>query len=160
MKTVAFGDPLTGVKSKHAYVELEQQLDAAILNGEAAPFAIVVCDVNGLKFINDTKGHKAGDRYLCDAAKVICNIFKHSPVFRIGGDEFVAVLRDHDYEHRDELFTGLRMSSEGVQLGEGVIIACGMAGFDPAGDIAVASAFERADTMMYENKKMLKGARL
>ena len=159
VRTVAFNDPLTGVKSKHAYVDYEQQLNMRIQRGEIEQFAIVVCDVNGLKYINDTFGHAAGDQYLCDAAKVICDIFKHSPVYRIGGDEFVAILSDHDYCCREELQTCLQKSSEGVRLGEGVIIASGISVFNPEGDHSVAAVFERADSLMYENKHRLKELR-
>jgi len=60
--------------------------------GEAPEFGVIGCDVNGLKKINDTLGHKAGDEYICAACKMLCEYFKHSPVFRIGGDEFVVIL--------------------------------------------------------------------
>ena len=153
-------DPLTGVKSKHAYSEEEAALNGEIENKAAPPFSVVVCDVNGLKIINDTQGHKAGDIYIKDACKVICDVFKHSPVFRIGGDEFVVILKDEDHVARRELYEKMVEQSRGVEVGEGVIIACGMSDFDPKTDRAVSDAFERADTLMYENKKSLKGARL
>ena len=60
-------DPLTGVKSKHAYLVKEQELDKAIGNGTVRKLAVVVCDVNGLKKVNDTYGHKAGDEYIREA---------------------------------------------------------------------------------------------
>ena len=85
-------DPLTGVKSKHAYVEAEAQYNAAIAQGAQKPFAIAFCDVNGLKTVNDTLGHAAGDELIRSAAMEICNVFDHSPVYRYGGDEFVAIL--------------------------------------------------------------------
>ena len=75
----------------------------SIAGGAAGPFAIVVCDLNGLKFVNDTLGHKAGDERLKQASKVICDVFSHSPVFRNGGDEFVAYLSGRDYDDRQKL---------------------------------------------------------
>lgn len=159
VKTVAFTDPLTGVKSKHAYIDHEQQINDSIGAGGTEPFALAVCDVNGLKYINDTQGHKAGDQYIRDAAKMICDTFKHSPVYRIGGDEFVAVLRGHDYEHREELQQTLYDRSKRAKLGEDVIVASGVSAYEPSGDNCVAAVFERADCLMYENKKILKGNR-
>ena len=93
-------DPLTGVKSKHAYTEMEKEVNESIARGDEDLFAIAVCDLNGLKNVNDTLGHIAGDKYLRDGCTVICQVFKHSPVYRIGGDEFAAVLRGADYEDR------------------------------------------------------------
>ena len=68
---------------------------------------MVVCDVNGLKKINDTLGHKAGDEYIRKAFEMICDIFQHSPVYRTGGDEFVVILTGRDYIIRKELVLAL-----------------------------------------------------
>ena len=64
VRNLAYTDALTGVKSKLAYCETEEELNEMISQGQTAPFAVAVCDVNGLKFINDTQGHKAGDAYI------------------------------------------------------------------------------------------------
>ena len=92
-------DALTGVKNKHAYVEKTGAIDQQIAEGTQPPFALVVFDVNDLKKINDTAGHQAGDQCLRNACSIICDIFKHSPVFRIGGDEFSAILSGQDFEN-------------------------------------------------------------
>jgi len=150
-------DALTGVKSKHAFAEAEELWDEKLRAHEAGEFAVVVCDVNGLKEINDTQGHKAGDQYLKDAAAVVCNLFKHSPVYRIGGDEFVVILSGSDYDARANILTTLREGSLNGTLREGVVIASGLADVTPA-DAAFSSVFERADAAMYDNKKQLKDA--
>ncbi len=153
---IANRDALTGVKSRHAFTEAEESWDARIRAGEELSFAVAFCDVDGLKEINDTKGHKAGDQYLKDAAAVICNLFKHSPVYRIGGDEFVAVLGGSDYAERETLVGRLRQGSrEGTHPG-GVIISCGLADYEPGRDSAFTPVFERADAAMYVNKAELK----
>jgi len=153
-------DALTGVKSKHAYVEMEGRLDEDIAGGTAGAFAVVVCDVNGLKAVNDSLGHAAGDALIRSASSEICNIFDHSPVFRYGGDEFVAILRDRDYENRAALMEKLEAESRSHRLsGSGAVIACGLAEFVPGQDTAVSAVFGRADAAMYENKKRLKGSR-
>ena len=159
-KTVAFSDSLTGVKNKHAYVEIEQNLNTAIENGDAEMFAMIVFDVNNLKYVNDTYGHKEGDRYICMASKLICDTFAHSPVFRIGGDEFVALLQNRDYESREELFDKIAENNRRVAHDRDVVIAAGMSAFRPHEDALVADVFNRADTRMYENKQQLKNGRI
>ena len=67
-------DPLTGVKNKHAFFIWTERIDKQIENEDRAPFAIAVCDINDLKRINDNYGHKAGDDYIIEACKIICDI--------------------------------------------------------------------------------------
>ena len=88
-------------------------------------FAIVVLDVNDLKVINDTEGHEAEDKCICDACEIICRTFKRSPVYRIGGDEFVVISQNEDYERSDDL-TGIiaKYNEEALKTG-GLTIACG-----------------------------------
>ena len=150
-------DALTGVKSKHAYEEEELQINQRIENQSQEPFAIAVCDLNGLKQINDTLGHQAGDQFIKDACMEICHVFEHSPVFRIGGDEFVAILRHSDYEQREELMQQLAELNRKNKADNKVIIAGGLAVFRKGEDHFLSDVFERADSAMYENKSMLKG---
>ncbi|MDO4803973.1 MAG: amino acid permease [Lachnospiraceae bacterium] len=155
-RTVAFTDPLTGVKSKAAFSMKRKDYDAQISDGSVKDFAVVVCDVNGLKKINDTLGHKAGDEYICQACKMICDIFQHSPVYRIGGDEFVAVLSGRDYVIRKELVLALHdRSVEHISKG-GVVVSGGLSDYIPGEDSTFHSVFERADSLMYEEKQLLK----
>ena len=152
----AFKDPLTGAKSKHAYLLSEHEYDLKIADGRARDFSVVVCDVNGLKVINDTLGHKAGDEYIRSACEMICDIYQHSPVYRIGGDEFVIVLEGRDYIIRKDLLIALHdRSVEHIGSG-GVVVSAGMSDFRPGEDSCFHSAFERADELMYEEKKLLK----
>lgn len=60
-RLLAYKDALTGVKSKLAYAEFESKKNSDIENGRNLEFAVGVFDVNGLKEINDTLGHKRGD---------------------------------------------------------------------------------------------------
>ncbi len=156
IRAIANRDSLTGVKSKHAFSEEEAHIDREIRQGSAAPFAVVVCDVNGLKKINDTQGHKAGDDYLRRACKMICAIFSHSPVYRVGGDEFTVLLRGRDYENRNELLRELHDLSA-IHIGTNeAIVSGGMAEYDPEQDHCTQVIFERADAEMYTEKMLLK----
>ncbi len=148
-------DALTGVKSKHAYADKEAQLDERIASGEAEPFAVAVCDLNGLKQANDTYGHKAGDELIRGACRIICHLFAHSPVFRTGGDEFVVLLTGDDYEKRGEIMAELhRLSVEHITAG-GPIISAGLSEYTPS-DQNTAAVFDRADAGMYAEKRRLK----
>ncbi len=147
-------DALTGVKNKHAYIDAEASLNAMIEEGEPPEFALVVFDVNGLKIINDTQGHRAGDELIRGACMIICKQFKHSPVFRIGGDEFAVIVQGQDYESIDDLVFGVEEINLKNKAEHGIIVACGMAKY--SGERNVAELFEKADSAMYENKKMLK----
>lgn len=151
-------DDLTGIRNKTAYHELEEQVQEIIDEGaENLDFAIVVCDINGLKHVNDTQGHKAGDEYIRSACKIICNIFTHSPVFRIGGDEFVVFIEKDSYNDRHSLLERLHSQvMENLKKKSGPVIAAGMAYFERSSDRKVSDVFDRADTKMYENKSRLK----
>ena len=148
-------DELTGVKNKHAYVDVEVRINDMIESDSAPEFAIVVCDLNGLKIVNDTYGHQAGDQFIKKGCEIICRTFKHSPVYRVGGDEFVAVVQGEDYEHIETLMQEIADINRKNKEKNDVVIAAGFGRYN--NDRSVASVFERADSRMYENKKLLKG---
>lgn len=152
-------DDLTGIKNKNAYGEFEKKLNQQIQSGEDVEFAIAICDVNGLKTVNDTQGHIAGDKYIRMASKLVCETFKHSPVFRVGGDEFVAILRGSDFDRREKLQNSLLEIVKQNVKEDKVVVACGISVFDKKHDKSVSEVFERADAMMYRNKMSLKGGR-
>lgn len=157
VQSVAYTDSLTGVKSKHAYVDWEQRMDERIGEREAGlEFAIVVLDVNGLKYINDTQGHKAGDAHVKAACMLICNEFKRSPVFRVGGDEFVVAMEGADYLNRAKLIEEFRAKVEANLATNGVVVSEGIAEYAAGSDKRVQLVFERADVLMYERKEQLK----
>jgi FOG: GGDEF domain len=119
-KIVASVDALTGVKNRHAYLMAEERLNNQIEENRAPEFAVVVLDVKDLKRVNDTSGHEAGDQYLRNACKVICDTFRHSPVFRIGGDEFAVIMQGSDYDCRTELLEQMRKHNEQALLSGGL----------------------------------------
>jgi diguanylate cyclase (GGDEF)-like protein len=155
-RRMVYTDPLTGVKSKHAYVEEEFRLDQRIAAGELRDFAVVVFDLNDLKGVNDTLGHEEGDRYICEASRLICKRFKHSPVYRIGGDEFTAFLQGEDFRDRETLVAEFdREILENLRKGM-VVVSTGLYTYDPERDHSFRSIFETADKRMYDHKRQLK----
>ena len=161
LQTIAYQDALTRVKSKAAYKERTEEL-AREINGGSARFAIVMVDLNFLKKINDSYGHANGDKYLIGTSKIVCEVYKHSPVYRVGGDEFVVVLTGEDYETRDELLEELRAKLRETagdvskEPWERYSAACGMAEYRGDPDETVGAVFTRADETMYKNKVIMK----
>lgn len=155
-------DPLTNVSNRMAYEDKEKYLQSQINSSAETAFAIAMFDVNNLKLINDTYGHDAGDGYLIRACHLICKIFKHSPVYRVGGDEFIAVLTGSDYEDQDRLREDLNhhMSPYSKELplpSDYVSIACGISSYIPDKDLSVQDVVKRADEEMYQIKTAMKG---
>jgi diguanylate cyclase (GGDEF)-like protein len=154
IETEALTDELTGVKRKHAYMDLEKKINAEIIGGDQPAFAVGVFDINGLKEINDTLGHQAGDRYILEGCRIVCKTFQHSPVYRMGGDEFAVIAQGSDYEKMEQLMSTLaKKNVKNLKMG-GVVVAAGMVKYTD--ETCVAEVFAKADAMMYQNKKMLK----
>ncbi len=162
LNTKAYSDALTHVKNKAAYDISAARLDQTIrggIEGDIKPaFGLVMFDCNELKEINDQFGHERGDIYLQTACRMICRVFAHSPVFRIGGDEFVVILTGQDYENRDALLKEFEQSAEAANRmtenpWEKISLAKGMAVFDPDSDTDMEQILDRADKQMYEEKR-------
>lgn len=162
LNDLAYADALTSLHNKGAFDicvrDIQTQLDAP--DGGPA-FAVCIFDCNDLKKVNDQNGHDKGDIYLKETAEIICEVYEHSPVFRIGGDEFAALLMDRDYQNRDELLRQfdercLEKRRQNSAAWEKVNVARGMAVYDPDEDESVSDVVRRADKIMYENKFMSK----
>ena len=158
LNDLAYADALTSLHNKGAFDICVQNIELR-LEGEEGRFEFAVCifDCNDLKKVNDRDGHDKGDIYLKETAAIICETFDHSPVFRIGGDEFAAVLLGNDYKNREELVKRfdeacMKKREASTLHWEQVDVARGMAVYDPEEDITVSDVVRRADKLMYENK--------
>lgn len=158
----AFRDALTGVGSKAAYLKKVNEINQEINSGNAE-FAVLMVDMNNLKQINDDHGHKAGDLYIKGCCHMICEMFKNSPVFRIGGDEFVAVLQGKDYDKRNKKVAELRemfadsFADTSVDPWLRYSAAVGVSDYTDS-DSTFEVVFKRADSVMYDDKKAFKQA--
>lgn len=152
-------DELTGVKNRTAFSEAIEIVNKDIEDGIVDHYGVVMCDINDLKKINDTRGHAFGNEAIQTASRLICEVYKHSPVFRIGGDEFVVMLKGSDYDNRDALLKTLMGKAENNRRTRtGPILAAGMSVYEP-GD-KFSEVLDRADRLMYENKNKLKTAHI
>ena len=156
-KLKAYTDALTGVKSMFAYIEMQKSVDERIDNGTLERFGIVVFDLNDLKVVNDTTGHESGDEFIINASKLICVTFKRSPVYRVGGDEFVAIIEGDDFDNRDKLLKQFNDAVENnLAKGNNVVVASGVGVFDKKKDKSFQPIFAKADKAMYERKQKIK----
>ncbi len=150
-------DSLTGVKNKHAYVQWEEKINEGIKERTQEPFAVVVCDINNLKAVNDLYGHKEGDVCIRNACSKICRVFSHSPVFRTGGDEFVVILLGEDYSQREKLMEQINeLPADRSKIRIGETVAAGMVEYNKELHFSLLSVFEEADKAMYVRKQALK----
>ena len=157
---LAHRDSLTGLRNTTSYKGWVTEFDTKIKEGGTS-FGIVVLDINNLKEINDTYGHILGNELIVTASKIICDTFKRSPVFRIGGDEFCVILQNKDLLEKDELFARFDSKCATAYVDKDdvkfpVSIAKGFSESDPHKDTQFSDVFNRADSEMYKNKRIMK----
>ena len=158
LNELAIKDSLTGIRNKTGYDKEVQKLEWEMADG-LKEFGVAMIDLNFLKRINDTYGHDKGNIAIVTLCRIVCKIFEHSPVFRIGGDEFVVILRDQDLKNIDNLIEEFNRQLKEIQENpdleywEKTSAAIGYAIFDPNLDSAYDNVFKRADAEMYKAKK-------
>lgn len=158
---LAYRDSLTGLRNTNSYKTWVTDFDKEMQNGNV-DFGVMVLDINYLKETNDKYGHDTGNKLIVAAAQIISGVFKRSPVFRIGGDEFLVILRNRDLEDINDLSVKLEeeCKNESVILDGKTIpvsIAKGFVRFEPSRDSGFIDVFNRADDAMYDNKRQIKG---
>ena len=166
LDSMAHTDALTSVKNKGAYDTFIRELQDTVNDQSKKPeFAIAIFDCDDLKLINDRFGHDKGDLYLKNSSAIIRKVFKLSPVFRIGGDEFAVVMQGEDYNNREELAKLFMQKCEDTCIDTSsewwnqVRVSMGLAVYDPNEDRYADDVARRADKLMYENKHARKAGR-
>lgn len=159
---LAYRDSLTGLRNTTSYKVWATDFNKEIQNKNVT-FGVLVLDVNYLKESNDKYGHDVGNKLIIAVARLISGIFKRSPVFRIGGDEFLVILQNRDLEDYETLCQkfDLECANESVETEKENIpisVARGFAKYDPATDLQFVDVFNRADDAMYKHKKKMKSS--
>lgn len=163
---LAYRDGLTGIGNRTAFqehlVELEEQ------KTQIPGIAIIMFDVNDLKYVNDHMGHQKGDEMLVCSAGLIQGITESADArcYRIGGDEFAMVLSGENVKERcEDSITRFASAVEECNAEGGksfrISIASGYAIYDKANvDTKLMDIYQEADACMYENKKQIKASQL
>jgi diguanylate cyclase (GGDEF)-like protein len=154
----AMTDALTGVLNRHGLMpRLEQELARAARTGR--PVAVVLCDLDHFKRVNDTYGHNVGDLVLRDFAQRACGVLRRQDIFgRWGGEEFLLVLPDTSLEQAVQAADRLRMAQEFAGGTNGlpkVTLSAGVA-CAPHGDWGMCSSaqlLDSADHLLYAAKE-------
>ncbi|HEY3276798.1 MAG TPA: PAS domain S-box protein [Syntrophorhabdaceae bacterium] len=157
LRTLSIEDELTGLHNRRGFMTLSaQQLKAAQRRKEH--MALIFMDLDGLKSINDTRGHQEGDRMLIAAAQVLQNAFRGSDIIgRMGGDEF-AVLTPYDTGADAEGLMDRARAAVEEYNGSGALpyrlsMSLGAALYDPEKPRSLDELIEAADAAMYRDKK-------
>lgn len=154
----AIKDNLTEVRNKVGYEKEIQNVSWEMGEGLKEIGAAII-DINSLQKINETYGHDKGNKAIIMLSKIVCLVFEHSPVFRIGGDEFAVILKGHDLERIEELIAKLKRKLNEIHKNptsepwEKISAAIGYAIFDPELDISFESILLRATNEMCKNKQ-------
>ena len=157
--TAANRDDLTHVGNLNAYNAYAEKLQLQMTE-EKAEFAILAADVDDQKKLNDTCGRERGDLYLKNCCALICDVFRHSPVFRVGGDEFAVILIGEDFQNRRDLVRTVRerfrhsRANEDAAPWDRLSVSVGIADYQEGVDSSVEDVFRRADHAMYEARNL------
>lgn len=146
-------DTLTGLKNKNSFTVDMHNIES----GNQSRYAIVTVDLNGLKNINDSRGHQMGDIYIQNGADAIRKAMEGTDFigYRVGGDEFSVVLKDCDIDMVKNFADRIARMADSINRG-GIktSMSIGYAKFNAEKDRNFSMTMERADAMMYENKRL------
>ena len=157
MEQLALTDELTGLRNRRGFLVLADQA-LRMARRTKAKCVLVFIDLDGLKRVNDSRGHAAGDALIADSANVLAHVFRESDVVgRVGGDEFavIALLDDHD----GAVAVGNRLQSEIDKFNAQAVpsmrvsMSIGIEELPCSSDTPLDVLLSRADRAMYEKKK-------
>ena len=156
-----YKDMLTGIRNRNAFDDEIKKLALEVQN-EKAEFGLAAINMNGTKAINETYGYDNGNHAIRKLCFIVCHVFEHSPVFKVGGDEFMVVLKGDDLRKSKELVAELRARLDklskdaALQPWEKVSAAIGVAFYEKDRDLSVEDLAERAVREMQDEKAGMK----
>ncbi len=142
MKSMSYTDSMTGIGNRHAVRPFVKKMDAQKSIG------VVYCDVCGLKNVNDTLGHARGDQLLMKCCDSMKEVYDEQGIFRIGGDEFLVIVKDFTEEEFENRFLKLRKLTQEREI----TLSMGKVWSENI-ESDIESLISRADEDMYEDKR-------
>lgn len=158
LRTMSLRDELTGLLNRRGFQEhARQQLRLALRTKR--PAVVFFIDLNGMKVINDTFGHDAGDAALSETAQVLTSAFRESDIVaRLGGDEFAIFAADCDARGAAAMHARIDKNVEASNQAARTYafrlsVSVGTASFEPSAPRELEALLEAADQAMYEQKR-------
>jgi diguanylate cyclase (GGDEF)-like protein len=156
LRTMAITDDLTGLLNRRGFFTHAEQY-IRLATREKSRFFMITADLDGLKAINDTMGHKEGDVALIDTANILREVFRDSDIIsRIGGDEFVVIPVKTTKDGMDiitrRLADALEKHHEKEDRGYTLSFSMGIACYDPESPSSIDELLAQADVLMYRQK--------
>lgn len=162
VKGKVYVDALTGLGNKYAYEQKLKEYQEKTDKGENSNMAVVIADVNNLKYVNDTFGHERGDLYIKGCCKVLADVFGEENICRIGGDEFVIFIENENFTSRyinldkaEEKFTAC-YENKSIADYERYSASLGIANYMVGSNDNLIEVIKEADKKMYEKKQAFK----
>jgi diguanylate cyclase (GGDEF)-like protein len=155
LRSLALTDDLTGFYNRRAFLALAtQQLRVAIRKGQG--LSLFFADVDYLKEINDTCGHREGDLAIVRTADALEQTFRSSDILaRLGGDEFAVFALETSSQYEDVILRRLEKNMKALNSGESryeLSLSVGTARFDPKNPVSLGQLLTQADQSMYRQK--------
>ena len=163
VRALSLVDELTGLSNRRGFFALAGQQLKIAARSKAGLF-LIFADIDELKAANDTFGHAAGDQLIRDTARIFRETFRESDIIaRIGGDEFVALIIAADGTDMERILRRLRKKIAGRRArgrrGR-LALSIGLAEYNPESACSLEELINRADEMMYEEKRRKRQQRL
>lgn len=157
IQDLAYTDVLTGLSNRNAFVKDMEELNRKLT--QTSNIMVAMFDLNNLKEVNDTLGHKAGDVLLVKAGFCIANsVLPYGQCYRIGGDEFAVIIVNKETSIIQKCKQELKKQISDYNQTSLVplVIPSGYAAYDPVQDRDLYGTFNRADQLMYSDKEKTK----
>lgn len=148
LRDMSHTDRLTGLGNRYA---MDEYIAGVV---ETENIGVVYCDITGLKRANDTYGHKKGDELICKAAYMLKTAFREYGLFRVGGDELLALCRNISEAELAERIAHLRklLNEQSEKPAETTVVLAVGTAWGNAGDKDIQSLMREAEKLMYEEK--------
>ncbi|MEK6743092.1 MAG: PAS domain S-box protein [Nitrospirota bacterium] len=161
LETISISDDLTGLLNRRGFFTLTQQ-QIKLANRTKRRLFLLYGDIDGLKTVNDSLGHAAGDLMLVETAKLLRDVFRESDIIaRLGGDEFAVLLTEDSNTPDtavilDRLQNAIRAHHERAPGAASISLSIGLQVYDPEHPSTFDRLISQADALMYEEKNRKK----